>query len=265
MGGKAFGLDMHLDRFLRSAANARIKHSFSKEWLRQVILLTIAATGRRENVFGRFFLTSGRGDFNIVPASTTTSARFYACVNEYNYEMREEGLHEVFVRVSEVPHKPKLYAETKTTNYILNALMTLHANDLGANFGIGVDERGLLTESSIANVAIVKDGALKTPVLEGILAGTSIKRAYALKDKFFASKLLRDFQFCDLTEEDALAADEVMLFGGGLCYPVSILESEAIGDGKPGPIYKGIHRILREDMLHGDQSDDIPYDDWASC
>ena len=58
-GSKCFGLDFHLDRFLTSANRAGIEHSYTKEWLRETLLRTIAASKQREDTFVRYWLTSG--------------------------------------------------------------------------------------------------------------------------------------------------------------------------------------------------------------
>lgn len=59
---KAFGLEFHLDRLLRGAAETRIEHTYSKESLREIILATIAAGGRKEGVdaFVKYWLSAGR-------------------------------------------------------------------------------------------------------------------------------------------------------------------------------------------------------------
>ena len=61
--GRAYGLHFHLDRFLKSAATARVEHSYTKEALRDIILATIAAGGRSkkgEDAFAKFWLSAGR-------------------------------------------------------------------------------------------------------------------------------------------------------------------------------------------------------------
>lgn len=59
---RAFGLEFHLDRLLRGAATARIEHTYTKEALRDVILQTIAAGGRKTGIdaFAKYWLSAGR-------------------------------------------------------------------------------------------------------------------------------------------------------------------------------------------------------------
>ena len=65
--GKAYGLDFHLARFIRSAKQARIDYekSYSVEEIRWIVLSTIAASGKRDNVLVRMWLPAGRGSFGI--------------------------------------------------------------------------------------------------------------------------------------------------------------------------------------------------------
>ena len=58
---RAYGLDFHLDRLLRSAATARIEHNTTKDTLRDIILATIAAGGRKKgDAFAKYWLSAGR-------------------------------------------------------------------------------------------------------------------------------------------------------------------------------------------------------------
>jgi len=57
--GQCYGLDFHLDRLLRSAGQARIHPSYTKEELRQIILSTVAASQQRDGIFVRFWMTAG--------------------------------------------------------------------------------------------------------------------------------------------------------------------------------------------------------------
>ena len=261
MNGRAFGLNFHLDRLLKSCELAKINHNYEKEWLKSTILHTIAASKKKDDVFVRYWMTSGRGDFGIVPSKTTTKARFYCIVHDYDMKkakQKESGVKEVFVK--DVPLKPKLLATVKSNNYMLNALLTLRAKETGGDLGIAIDQRGIIQESSIANFAIVtKDEILKTPKFDGILAGTSVKRAYDLKDELLDANVINGFEFCDLKEEDAYNANELMFFGGGYCVPIVEIQGKQVGNGKPGKVFKAVDTLLFTDMNANVETDPIPY------
>jgi hypothetical protein len=68
--GKAYGLNIHLDRLRVSAKSARIAEisDADSDRLRDIVLQTIAASGKRDGVFVRMWLTSGRGNFGVSPS-----------------------------------------------------------------------------------------------------------------------------------------------------------------------------------------------------
>lgn len=83
---RAYGLHFHLDRFLKSAATARVEHRYTKKALRDIILATIAAGGRPKkgkDAFAKFWLSAGR--YPILRASVCSGLRVelsekrYAC------------------------------------------------------------------------------------------------------------------------------------------------------------------------------------------
>ena len=196
-----------------------------------------------------------------MPSETTSNARFYCVVHDYDTKktkQKEVGVKEVFVR--DIPSKPKLLATVKSNNYMLNALLTLRAKEIGGDLGVALDSDGYIQESSIANFAMVtQDKVLKTPRFDGILAGTTVKRAYDLKDSLLENKIINGFEFCDLTEKDALGAAEMIMFGGGYCVPIVEMDGRKIGNGTPGMVYQAIDNLLVKDMLSEIETDAIPY------
>jgi 4-amino-4-deoxychorismate lyase len=175
---RAYGIDFHLDRLLKSAKLARITPRYTKSEMRTIILSTIAAAGRQEDVFVRFWLTAGRGDF-WVSSRHTCGSNFLVVVHRMKSkkEIKQHGVSEYTVGV---PLKPPLLATIKSNNYLLNALACEEAEAKGGFLGIQLDGQ-YLAEGSIGNVAILdKDGYLRTPPFEKVLAGTTVKRLWEL-------------------------------------------------------------------------------------
>ena len=94
---------------------------------------------------------------------------------------------------------------------------------------------GRLTEGSSSNVWIVKNGTVMgSPkdnlILEGI--------RYGLLEELCAACGIA-FEARPITQEDVLAADEVLLTSASKeVLPVVRIDGQAIGKGKPGPIYQ---------------------------
>ncbi len=65
-----------------------------------------------------------------------------------------------------------------------------------------------------------------------------------------------------MTLEDLLHAREAYSLGGGSVLPIVCINDAAIGDGKPGPVYKELDALLRQDM-ETFFLDEIPYKHYA--
>ena len=125
----------------------------------------------------RYWLTAGRGDFGISPKNCVEPS-FYCVVHDDSHGGNDRGLSAAPV---DVPLKPPLLAEMKSNNYLLNVLTAMAAQDAGGTLGIQVDGAGLLRESAVLNVVVIDaDGVFRTPPFDGILRGTTVRRAMEL-------------------------------------------------------------------------------------
>ena len=66
--GKIYDLEAHLDRFLRSAERSKLGLPGSREEMRDIIIRTTAASGRRDGAI-RYWLSSGPGSLELSPAA----------------------------------------------------------------------------------------------------------------------------------------------------------------------------------------------------
>ena len=276
--GKVYGLSFHLDRLLKSAKSARIDHAPSKEELRHAVLHTVAASGARDGAFVRYWLSAGRGDFLVSPSRCVPEANFYVMVHEGGSRdkalSQKNGVHEAFVPASVVPFKPKMLANAKTTNYLLNALTAMAAEDRGGALGIGVDDLGNISEQATACVAFLgADQVLRCPPFDPILEGTTLRRAIELLKPIpgvFNGTVQLDEP---VTIEDAHNAVEVISFGGGAVLPIVSIDTSAldrsslthkksltIGTGTPGPLFESIKDLTAQDFeTSSDFLDVAPY------
>ncbi len=63
VGGKIYDLEAHLDRFLLSADRSKLRLPGSREEIRDIIVKTTAASGRRDGSI-RYWLSSGPGSLS---------------------------------------------------------------------------------------------------------------------------------------------------------------------------------------------------------
>jgi branched-chain amino acid aminotransferase len=96
------------------------------------------------------------------------------------------------------------------------------------------DEAGHVTETSTANILLLRQGRLVSPPLERILHGISLKTTVEL-----ATAAGIAVEYGDLTLADVATADEVWLTSTPFALlPATSLDGQPIGDGNIGPVYQ---------------------------
>lgn len=246
--GMLYQLDQHLERLLRSAEIARIPLPFPRETLRQIIIETAGASGRRDASV-RYWLSAGPGGFGLGPAECVGST-FYVVIftpDAYPASYYTEG---VRVVTSTIPIKPPFFARVKSTNYLPNVLVMLEAKDRGADNGIFLDEQGLIAESSIMNVAfITQDRVFRHPPFDSILPGITIQRMLQLARRLVEQGELSEIRIGEITVSEGRKAAEMLLVGSSIkVAPVVEWDGKAVGDGRPGPIAKKLLDLWLEDV-----------------
>ncbi len=258
VNGRIYDLDAHLDRFLKSAARSKLKLPGTREEMRDIIIKTTAASGRRDGSI-RYWLSSGPGNLDLMPVAGADPGFFVMIFPGLVYPEKwtTDG---VRVMTTTYPIKPALYAITKTTNYMPNVLMQMEAKEKGFDNGVFIDHDGHVGESSNMNVAFVKDGVLVHPKFDHILSGCTSLRLLELARTLVNKGLLKDVTVTDVSLEEALAASEMLLIGSSVKVAGIVQwDNHTIGNGKPGPIATALLELLEEDMRSGDRLIDVPY------
>jgi 4-amino-4-deoxychorismate lyase len=259
VNGKIYDLDAHLDRFLKSAERSKLKLPGTRAEMRDIIIKTTAASGRRDGSI-RYWLSSGTGSLDLTPVAGADPGFFVMIFAGLVYpdKWKTDG---VRVMTTTYPIKPPLYAITKTTNYMPNVLMQMEAKEKGFDNGVFIDHDGHVGESSNMNVAFVNnDNVLVHPKFDHILSGCTSLRLLELAKQLVKSGQLKDVKVTDVTLQDALAAKEMLLIGSSVKVAGIVQWDEhKIGNGKPGPIASALLALLEEDMRSGDRLIDVPY------
>lgn len=224
-----YELDVHLDRFLRSASKAKISSPFPRSTLRSILIQLTSASQCKKGTL-RYWLSAGPGDFLLSPSGCPTSA-FYAVVIDEDFSQCKEG---VKVITSTIPMKTPLFATSKNVNYLPNVLSKMEAEEKGAFASIWVDEEGYIAEGPNVNVAfITHDKELISPFFDKILSGCTAKRLLELAPKLVEDGRLKSVRIANLTVEEAKGAAEMMYVGSTLpLLPIVEWDEKPIGDGK---------------------------------
>jgi len=257
--GRIYDLEAHLDRFLLSAGRSKLKLPGSRGDIRDIIIQTTAASGRRDGSI-RYWLSSGPGSLELTPAAGAEPGFFVMIFAGLSYSEKwyTEGLK---VMTTTYPIKAPLYAMTKATNYLPNVLMQMEAKEAGFDNGVFIDENGHVGESSNMNVAFVtKDGVFAHPKFDHILAGCTSLRLLELAKTLRDRGLITGVEVRDITVAEARASREMMLLGSSVkVAPIIRWDDQVIGDGRPGPVAAALLRLLDEDMRSSDRLIPVPY------
>ena len=130
--------------------------------------------------------------------------------------------------------------DVKSTALLANVLLKKLAVDAGA-FETIMLERGELTEGSSTTVHVISRGEIHTPPNgHQILPGTTRDVVGELAQRVgIISRSAR------VTEIELRAASEVWLaFSTRGILPVTRLDGSAVGDGKPGPLFRRMHKAF---------------------
>jgi D-alanine transaminase len=132
--------------------------------------------------------------------------------------------------------------DIKSTALLANILLKKLATDAGA-FETIMLEDGELTEGSSTTVHVIEDGVIYTPPNgHHILPGTTRDVVGEL-----AARLNLRSESRRVTEAQLRAADEIWLaFATRGVLPVTRLDGAAIGNGKPGPLFKRINAAFAD-------------------
>ncbi|KAF7836687.1 D-amino-acid transaminase, chloroplastic-like [Senna tora] len=256
LNGYICGLDVRLDRFVRSIAKAKISSPFSQSALRSILIQLTAVSKCKKGTL-RYWLSPGPGDFQLSPSGCPTSA-FYAVVIDNDFSQCKDG---VKVITSHVPMKPPQIATMKTVNYLPNVLAKMEAEEKGASDSIWVDEEGYIAEGPKMNVAfITKEKELVMPNFDKILRGCTARRVLELAPKLVDEGLLKGVATKNITVEEAKSAAEMMYLGSTLpVLPIIMWDDQPIGDGRVGELTKQLSDMLWDDMVAGPGRIPVPY------
>lgn len=133
--------------------------------------------------------------------------------------------------------------DIKAITLLPNVMMKIAAKQQGADDAILVARDGHVSEGTASNVFIVKNGQLLTPPhSQKLLPG--ITRLVIEK---VAKKHHIPFIERTLSRADLQTADEIWLTSSTKeAIPVTTLDQQAVGDGKPGPLWQAMHRHYQD-------------------
>lgn len=230
--GAFFRLDAHLERFLRSCARFRLNPGKSPEDIVGILAECVRRAGLRSS-YVEMLCTRGQPPWGSRDPRLAVN-QFFAFAVPFvwiaNEQQRQRGLH---VRVSDVQRIPPASVDPTAKNYHWNDLTMglLGALDAGADTALLTDAAGHVVEGPGFNVFAVSQGRLVTP-REGVLEGITRRTVLEMAESLGIPCELRALPAAELR-----GADEAFLStSGGGVLPVTRVDGQAIGTGRPGVV-----------------------------
>ncbi|MFZ4478658.1 MAG: aminotransferase class IV [Rhodoferax sp.] len=252
--GSFFRLDAHLERFMRSCKRWRLDPGLTPEQITEVLSQCVRLSALRAS-YVEMICTRGQPPCGSRDPRLAVN-QFYAFAVPYvwiaNAGQREAGLH---LMISDVQRIPAASVDPTAKNYHWNDLTMglLGALDAGADSVLLVDPVGNVVEGPGFNVFCVCQGTLVTPS-EGMLEGVSRRTVIEIARSLGLEPELRTLPAAQLR-----AADEVFIStSGGGVLPVTAVDRQMIGNGRPGPITRQLVKTYWD--WHADPAYSLPID-----
>jgi branched-chain amino acid aminotransferase len=248
--GRIYRLEEHIDRLFRSAKYLRITPPLSRAEMVDVVANVAAVNGLRDG-YMRPILTRGTGPMGLGATRDIVEPNFLIIpqvrARMTDEERLERGLRACTLNVRRIPAQC-LDPRVKTTNYLNQILGKFETWDAGADVGVMLTPSGEVSECCGENLFIVTNGVLRTPlghlVLEGITRRSVIDLHRAAGGEVREESL---FPF------DLYTADEIFVTATLIeVASVTTIDGRDVGDGRAGPVTRGVFTALRADMaVHG--------------
>jgi branched-chain amino acid aminotransferase len=242
--GHVFRLNKHLERLYESAKKIELTIPIPQTEMEQVVKEALQKNNLSD-AYIRLLVTRGIGDLGLDIRQCPTPSIVVIADKLALYPARyyENGLESAIVSVRRNISEA-LDPTIKSMNYLNMILAKIEANKKGVPEAIMLNHQGYVAECSGDNVFYVKGDSVITPpvsagLLEGITRGAVMelignKTAYKLKEELFRAS-------------DIMEADEVFFTGTAAeVIPVTKIDGQAIGDGKPGKITQELMRLFKE-------------------
>lgn len=239
---RIFAVDAHLDRWQHSVSELSIgglpSRSEIESLLEQLLSRNQALIEIEGDVGITMFATPGSLSTSDADARPTFGMHLNRLNGELRRRRRELGQPLIVSNVQQ-PDSSCWPRSIKVRSRLHYYLADLQAKALGDDTSaVLLDSDGGITETSIANVAIVCDGEVVSPPGDRVLGGVtqSVVESLASQDSLGWSKR-------PISADELARADEVLLMGTdtGIWFANSV-GGRPIGSGNPGEIYLSLRR-----------------------
>jgi len=238
--GRPFLLRQHLERLERSLAAIRLANPHSMvQWAGILAGLAAAAGGSEMLLYVQVTRGAEHGRNHLFPAGVRPTV--FAFAGPYPApapRVLEQGLAAVTLDDTRWAR-----CDIKSVALLANVLLRQEAADRGADEALLVRD-GLLLEGSSSSLFLCIGGTLVTPPNDHrILPGTSRDAVLELAQGWLPA------QVCPLESREIENCDELWIASAGRgVLPVTRVDGRAVGTGRPGPLWAGMHGRLQRHL-----------------
>jgi D-alanine transaminase len=233
-GGRLFRPRLHFDRLARSAAALRIANPHTHEQWEALLRGLVSANGGGDQYVYVQLSRGAEHGRNHAPLPQVPPLVF--CYSS-PWPVPSQGMLRDGLACITAQDTRWARCDIKSVALLANVMLRQMAVDAGANETILLRD-GQLMEASASTVHVVRDGVLITPPNSArILPGTSRSVVEELADELGIAR--RDEA---VSEASLRSADEIWLAAATReVQPVTALDGNAIGTGKPGPLWRRVY------------------------
>jgi D-alanine transaminase len=238
--GRPFRLREHLARLDRSLDEIRIARPLDHEqWNTVVGELASRAGAAEQLVYIQVTRGTEFGRNHLFPQDAAPTV--FAFVNPFpqpSAATLERGLSAVTLEDIRWDR-----CDIKSVALLGNVLLRQEAADAGADEALLVRD-GLLLEGSSSSVFLCIGGKLVTPPnSHRILPGTSRDAVLELAEGWLP------YEICSLEAREINSCEEVWIASAGRgVLPVTCVDGEPVGDGRPGPLWREMYARLQRHL-----------------
>lgn len=238
--GRPFLLREHLDRLERSLAAIRLEPPLDQAgWARIVTELVSRTAAAEVLVYMQVSRGAEHGRNHLFPSAASPTTFAFASP----YPVPHARILEYGLAAATLPDIRWQRCDIKATALLANVLLRQQAADSGFDEALLVSD-GLLREGSSSTVLALIDGQIRTPPNDHhILPGTSRDALLELATGWLPVAI------GPVTVEELHRADEVWIASAGRgLLPVTRIDDQPVGPGRPGPCWRELYRRLQDHL-----------------
>lgn len=241
--GLSFRLTQHLQRLQRSLDGVRMQNPYSDEKWSEIITQLVTENGQGDQAV---YLQVTRGVAprdHVFPEGVEPTAFVMSNpIKPLPESYKKDGIKAITVEDIRWSQ-----CDIKAITLLPNSLLRQKAQDVGAQEALLIRD-GYMTEGSASNSYAVVDGVLYTaPRDEKVLPGITRDLILELADKAGIS-----YREQAVSETDLQRAEEIWISSSTReVLPVTTMDEQPVGSGKPGPIWQQIDTLYQRYKQEG--------------